>query len=145
MKKQISMEDMAELICSYYCDKGYCPCDCKNCDNHKFAEEIIKGCRKIPENAVVLTREEYELITDIKALKLQVQDSLNNMNNDDIANITKQVFNETAREILKEIDNALHDLAIQYSNSGHITYFAVCENVHHTVVSKVAKQYGFDM
>ena len=46
-----------------------------------------------------------------------------------------------AREILEEVDNALHDMAIEYANAGHNTYFAVCEMVHHKVIRPIEKKY----
>ena len=44
-------------------------------------------------------------------------------------------------KIFAEIDNALHDMAMEYHNAGHPEYFAVCEIVHHKVVSKIEKKY----
>lgn len=48
---------------------------------------------------------------------------------------------DVAREILSEIDNALHDMAMEYANAGHKDYFAVCEVVHHKVVRPIEKKY----
>lgn len=48
---------------------------------------------------------------------------------------------DVAREIIAEIDNALHDMAIEYDNAGHPEYFAVCEMVYHKVIRPVEKKY----
>ena len=44
-------------------------------------------------------------------------------------------------QIFEEIDNALHDMAMEYYNAGHPEYFAVCEMVHHKVVRHIEKKY----
>ena len=143
MKKQISMEDMAELICSYYCDKGYCPCDCKNCDNHKFAEEIIKDCLKIRENAVVLTREEYNIIDhNIKHLET-VCNNLEKERNL-LEKELKQARKETAREIFSEIYKLLFLIRKQdYEDS--VPYYSESVEEFDDKLYEIAKQYGFDM
>lgn len=48
---------------------------------------------------------------------------------------------EVAREIIKEIDDALHDMATEYHKAGHPEYFAVCEMVHHKVIRPIEKKY----
>lgn len=48
---------------------------------------------------------------------------------------------EVAREIIAEIDNRLHDMAMEYHNAGHPEYFAVCEMVYHKVIRAVEKKY----
>lgn len=69
----------------------------------KLFNELIKaGYRKITENEVVISKEEYETLTDIKALQLQVKDCLNNMSNEDIKQIEAQARKETAEKILKK-------------------------------------------
>jgi hypothetical protein len=49
-----------------------------------------------------------------------------------------------AREIIDEMDNALHDMAMEYHNAGHPEYFAVCEMVHHKVIRPIEKKYTED-
>lgn len=56
----------------------------------------------------------------------------------------EEVRKETAKEILDEIDNALHDLAMCYAK-GHKDYYAVCEYVHLKIISKIAKKYGVEV
>ena len=46
-----------------------------------------------------------------------------------------------ASEIIAEIDDALHDMAIEYYNAGHPEHFAVCEMVHHKVIAPFEKKY----
>lgn len=56
----------------------------------------------------------------------------------------EDVRKETAKEILDEIDNALHDLAMCYAK-GHKDYYAVCEYVHLKIIGKIAKKYGVEV
>lgn len=49
-----------------------------------------------------------------------------------------------ARNIVAELDNALHDMAMEYHNAGHPEYFAVCEMVHHKVIRPIEKKYTED-
>ena len=53
----------------------------------------------------------------------------------------KKAKTEVAREIIKGIDDALHDMAMEYEKTGHKTYFAVCEMVHHKVIRPFEKKY----
>lgn len=46
-----------------------------------------------------------------------------------------------ASEVITEIDNALHDMAMEYHAAGHPEYFAVCEMVHHKVITPIEKKY----
>ena len=86
----------------YRCLDGIEPTRCSICKD--TAKVLIGACyRKVDEGAVVLTKEEFELFTDIKALRLRVEYVLNNMSVEDIANLTAQVRKETAREILKAV------------------------------------------
>ena len=67
MDKQKQIEEMARVI-SVNCGECY---TCKyqgdiNCVDFLSAEELYNaGYRKIPENAVVLTREEYKTLKDL--------------------------------------------------------------------------------
>ena len=49
---------------------------------------------------------------------------------------------EVAREIIAEIDDALHNMAVEYHTAGHPEYFAVCEMVHHKVMRPIEKKYA---
>lgn len=53
----------------------------------------------------------------------------------------KEEKDALAREIFEEIDNKLHDMAVEYHKAGHPEYFAVCEMVHHKVIRPVEKEY----
>ena len=48
---------------------------------------------------------------------------------------------EVVSELIEEIDNALHDMAMEYANAGRNEYFAVCEMVHHKVIASIEKKY----
>ena len=63
-QKQIAIEEMAKDIC-VECPYPTCV-PCKACDSWGYAENAINaGYRKIPEGAVVITREEYEKLCDL--------------------------------------------------------------------------------
>lgn len=71
------------------------------------AEALIRfGWIKPSKDSVVLSKEEFELLTDIKDLQQQVQDSLSNMS-EDFERIEKQTRKETAEKIYKLVDNNL--------------------------------------
>lgn len=53
----------------------------------------------------------------------------------------EELKRETAKQIFVDIDNRLHDMALEYYNAGHHEYFAVCEMVHHKVLAPVEKKY----
>ena len=57
----------------------------------------------------------------------------------------EEVSKETAKEILSEIDNDLHDLAISYADKGHKDYYDICKYVHLKVISKITKKYGVEV
>ena len=65
----------------------------KMCDRYKIAKDLYnEGYRKIPEGAVVLTREEQERIEQrVSALEKRAEG-------------LKQVRKETAREVLDKVD-----------------------------------------
>lgn len=48
---------------------------------------------------------------------------------------------EVARDIINEIDDALHKMATEYVDAGHPIYFAICEMVHHKVIRPIEKKY----
>lgn len=73
------IEELARIICKETSNRGLCEkCDFKKheqfgytyqCSKFDTAEAIYNAdYRKIPKGAVVLTKEEFELFTDIKAL-----------------------------------------------------------------------------
>lgn len=51
---------------------------------------------------------------------------------------------EVATEIIYEIDEALHDLAMVYHNAGLIDYFAVCEIIHNKVILPIQNKHAED-
>lgn len=93
MNKQEQIEEMAQFICGRSTDDiciiDRTSCDC-NCAWARTAEAIYNaGYRKIPENAVVLTKEEY-----IDLSRNYVTEQI------------EQVRKKTAKEILSKL-NAL--------------------------------------
>ena len=62
----------------------------------------------------------------------------------DYQKVLKQIKAIVAREIFEDIDIALHNMAMEYADAGHKTYFAVCEMVHHKVMRPIEKKYTED-
>ena len=60
---------------------------------------------------------------------------------EELDNAGYRKISDIAKEILKEIDDALHKMATEYADRGHPTYFAVCEMVHHKVIRPIEKKY----
>lgn len=48
---------------------------------------------------------------------------------------------EIAKQIIADIDNRLHDMAMEYYNAGRPEYFAVCQMVYHKVIRPFEKKY----
>ena len=80
----------------------------------------------------------------IRANSTNIKEFLNNLYDAGYRK-AEEVRKETAKEILDEIDNALHDLAMSYADRGHKDYFAVCEYVQLKVISKIAKKYSVEV
>lgn len=115
MNKEKQIEEMAKVLCvmKYKCEDCYMRSDCANIGSAMLLyEQDYRNCK----DKVVLTKKEYELLMDIRALQSQVQESLNNMSNEDIANITKQAHKETASEIL-DMGNKLYKMSSHKGNA----------------------------
>ena len=108
-----------------------------------IAEELIKYYQpKLPKGSVVLTEERHT------ALKLIEKYHIKSCGKNSVVLTTEELEEarkETAKELLTDIGNALHDLAIQYSDRGLLSHFTVCEYVRRVLVRKVAKQYGVEV
>ena len=118
MNKQEQIEEMAQFICGRSTDDvciiDRTSCDC-NCAWARTAEAIYNaGYRKIPENAVVLTKEEYDKLglfeetvqeykSDNGQLVLVKEQKKLQKYSTDIADFIRK---ETAKEILSKL-NAL--------------------------------------
>ena len=57
----------------------------------------------------------------------------------------EQAVKDTEKEILQEVENLLHECAIEYANAGHKDYFGVCENISWKVIRKIAKEKGVEV
>lgn len=80
----------------------------------------------------------------ISAGSTPIKEFLNNLYDAGYRN-AEEVSKETAKEILSEIDNDLHDLAISYADKGHKDYYDICKYVHLKVISKITKKYGVEV
>lgn len=99
MDKKI-IEEMAKELCPHY-DKGNCYYEftevCECCFECEFCWAISQvlnaGYRKIPENAVVLTRGDYEKLLDVRADVILK----------DIDKVFKEEFEDTKRSMERKI------------------------------------------
>ena len=89
-----------------------------------------------------------EMAKAIEQARIKATDTTNSMNYGFGGWYAKELYNagyrkssDVAREIITEIDNALHDMAMEYHNAGHPEYFAVCEMVYHKVIRPIEKKY----
>ena len=84
------------------------PVEIQNQDIDNFVKNI-KYIKDFLNESVILSKADYELLTDIKALQLQVQDSLNNMNSEDVARIEKQASKKTTEKVLTMVYKAFEE------------------------------------
>ena len=91
------------------------------------------------DKAIAYVEEQYRLFKDNEEKQSIVEGCVESLKFTPVADVAPR--SEVAKEIITEIDNRLHDMAMEYANAGHKSYFAVCEMVHHKVVRKVQKKY----
>ena len=109
------------------------------------------GYRKIPEGSVVLSAEEYSDYLTLQSNYANAKERCEKLQADNerlyrnIGKFKESVRKKTAKEILSDAEKELHKVAMEYANAGHKTYFAVCENIHHKVISPLAKQFGVEV
>ena len=99
MDKQKQIDEMAKIMCGGCIENELMTCSFTHeeipCDFAKnFAEALYNaGYRKIPENAVVLTRGDYEKLLDVRADVILK----------DIDKVFKEEFEDTKRSMEKKI------------------------------------------
>lgn len=81
------------------------PVEVQNQDIDNFVKNI-KYIKDFLNENVILSRNDYELLTDIKALQLQVQDSLTNMTNEDIERIEKQATKTAVEKCIQLLEDS---------------------------------------
>lgn len=95
------------------------PCPHEHCPY--FASSIVcEQCRAIEE------------IDDLMMKQIDLHEECSGL---------KKAKQDVAKQILDEVDDKLNDLALEYYNTGHPTYYAVCEVIHHKVISPILKKY----
>lgn len=134
MNDKEMIEEMAKII-GWSCDKksmDYCD-EVDDCDECRAIDLYNAGYRKIPEDSVVLTKSEADLIAgELGVISPSSGKPLSEA-------IKAQIRKETAREILKEL--YMHFSAD--SLCGIVNF-----NKHYNsakVVSRLAKQYGVEI
>ena len=126
MDKQKQIEEMARDLCNRYSevtercriDHYGCNYTCGYYDNAKTLYD--KGYRKIPENAVVLTREEYETYTFIKR-KWGNQDAIKWS---ELVDGLYEFAREFSKETAEKFAEMLKEYAI-YSKRNGATYYSI--------------------
>lgn len=134
MKDKEMVEEMARDLCNRYnevtercrIDHYGCNYTCGYYDNAKTLFE--KGYRKIPENAVVLSREDYNRIRSKERLVINLES---------IKKAEDKTRKETAREILKEFYKEF----VAYACVGD--YYTDTEIVNK--IQDLAKKYGVEV
>lgn len=76
----------------------------------------------------------YEEAKDTNELKFEIA-----------SKVREKAVKDTAKEILQEAENLLHECAMEYANAGHKDYFGVCEIISHKVIRKIAKEKGVEV
>lgn len=120
MNDKQQIEEMASIICKETSNKGVCEkCAFKKhtqfgfvyqCPKFDSAEDIYNaGYRKIPEDSVVLSREEYEKLKDLEKCF-----------DYNLVQERKQIRKETAREIVCKIKEILKKVrtVVNYDDYG---------------------------
>lgn len=135
-KKQI--EEMAKDLCSEYHEDCICCCGsshtctvCEDCERLYNA-----GYRKIPEGAVVLTREEYEEREN--KINEQCQTRAVKVYTDFLKVERDKARKETAREILYKVKETL--IINNEENTEFFDYNYTLETI-----DEIAKQYGVEV
>lgn len=144
MNDKQQIEEIAEWICSYNCDRSTCFGGCEKCDNYKLANNLYEqGYRKLPENAVVLTKEEYDEIKQYQSYIPELKKAFDKVRNataemykdeceywksrcEEIGNVASK---ETAREILRRF--------VEFSENP-------C-NSREDILEELARQFGVEV
>ncbi len=152
MTDEKQIEEMAKCMCSSYeSEKG-----CKTCPtNWCYADEcatmaFCNGYRKLPEGAVVLSREEYERIIKENEKLQNYNDKLSQGiyygNGEQFCSKLIQSRKETAREIFDKIKEKIAYLKRRYHEDcvdglGDEEYNGLSEKD----LDEIAKQYGVEV
>lgn len=127
MDKQKQIEEMANLIhhTEFIDISGY--------EEEKIAEELLKYYQpKLPENAVVLTREEYDELKQAKILLEFREETIKYLEEANIrySKALENKSKETAEKILKPLYDACKD-----DSYGQVV-------VDFAILERLAKQFG---
>ncbi len=112
MDKQQQIEEMAQCKNSFgiTCNE----CCTKACDRYSLAEELYNaGYRKIPENAVVLTREEHQKYLAFKIIEPQVRGCLDRER--ELEKRLQEIAGEFAKEYLAVSEQTRKETAEKFA------------------------------
>lgn len=89
-------------------------------------------------------QEQIEEIADIKSVLIKTHKRCRTLQEDYMQNkYAEEIYKagyRKASNVLERADDLLHDLAMSYAERGHKDFFAVCEEVHHKVIEKLAAE-----
>lgn len=122
MIKKVQIEEMAKDYYGYSIDSE---ADCKF-----VAEEMYnKGHRKLPEDSVVLSREEYD---EIKIYKSYIPEM-------------KKAFDKVRNAAIKETAEKILDLLVPDCKACDENWHSGCLCLRATLAEKIAKQFGLEI
>ena len=151
MDKQKQIEEIAKVMCGG-CHNGKECMRCLCADWYRAEMLYDANYRKIDEDSVVISKEEYEILTDISALKGKVQEALNINPIEELRQVEREARKETAREILKDIDKELYDISRIYveavakdsKNDNAMDKYGVM-TIAHKIVCEMANKYEVEI
>lgn len=146
MTKQEQIEEMAKIMFGYVCTRTKCdsckyPNKQKDCEAYRNAEALYNaGYRKIPENAVVITNEEYKRLKILEKYHITCED---------VYEYVVLARNETADKIFNDIfaliNNAKDKLSKMFgNNSVYGTVYKNSINHFNEHILELAKKYGVE-
>lgn len=113
MIEQKLVDEMATLIenaetsvKNWHCRDTNClNCTYTYCTSSAIAEELLEHYQpKLPEGSVVISKKEYELLTDISALKGKAQEALNINPIEELIQVEREARKQVVEDVLAPLD-----------------------------------------
>lgn len=105
--------------------------------------ETYKGVEKIIDDSIPKMIEGIKAQTEKQKAEIERLERICNSYALKYGTVTDQqkVIDKAKAEVIKELDDGLHDVALAYYEGGQRAYFAVCEVIHHKVIRPIEKKY----
>ena len=117
MRKQEQIEKIAKVMYGYICGDDKCKTCISNsqCISYRDAKDLYDaGYRRISENAVVLTKKEYERLKNDRKIRVVTKHEEDDYEvcipASDYDEMLKQERKETAKEFAEKLKSKLYDL-----------------------------------